>query len=100
MELFLEKTIPARERKNKDRAIARLLQEEHVRTKEYPIDLLTEIVGEVLALDRYWRKILEERESLRGSDYGDKDKLEAEHQLDLNYVPNFEKDIKMFDNLK
>lgn len=99
MEKFLEKEPKARERKFKDKAIGRILQDRHIRTKEYPIEQLTEIVGEVLALDRSWRLILEKREELRGTDYKDKEKLEQETMVALDYQSQFHQDVKAFDKI-
>ncbi len=46
---------------------------------------MADIVGEILSLDRKWRKILEENPELRGQDYGEKEILEVEKQRELGY---------------
>lgn len=81
------KTEPrARERANKNRAIGNLLLEKY-HTGQFSKEVMSNLVGEVLSLDRKWRKILEENPDLRGTDYKDKDRLEQEKQLELGYQP-------------
>ena len=84
---YLEIEPKARERSNKNRAIGNLLIENYF----LKIDKATmqEIVGEVLSLDRQWRKLLEENPELRGKDYDDKDKLSQEKQVSLGYESGF-----------
>lgn len=46
--------------------------------------------------DRAWRKVLEEREDLRGTDYQDKEKLENDKLVELGYrtcTPEQEKEF-------
>jgi len=75
---YLEEEPKFRERSNKDRGIVNLLIQKHptlsILIKEGIISkaILVEMVQEYASMDRSWRKILEENESLRGSDYGDK----------------------------
>jgi len=80
---YLEVQPLARERKNKGRAIGNLLIE------TYDLALSKEsmeiLVRDILSLDRSWRKILEDNPELRGSDYGDKDLLEAKKLEELGY---------------
>jgi len=81
----------ARERKNKDRAIVNLLLtrfqglrtaiENNMTTKEE----LTRFVKAHATYDRGWRKVTEENEDLRGSDYEEKAELEHRTQTDLGY---------------
>ena len=87
---YLELKPEARERKNKDKYLLEIL------TKKYPdvAKNLIEIVHEYTLLDRYWRKILEEREELRGKDYNDKVALEQEKILELGYEVGYTEDIK------
>jgi hypothetical protein len=63
----------ARERKNKDKAIANILIQKHKLTIDR--DLLATVLKEFNSLDREWRQILEKNEDLRGKDYWDKEKL-------------------------
>jgi hypothetical protein len=82
---YLEQQPLARERKNKNRCLANLI------IKEYNIEIdkgkLTDIVGEILNMDRAWRKVLEENENLRGQDYKEKVILEQKKMLELGYEP-------------
>lgn len=77
-----------RERKNKNKFIARWLQ------KKYPHELesislqrLEDIVVDASSVDRYWRLALQNNEEIRGSDYNDKTALQQEKILDLGYEP-------------
>lgn len=74
-----------RERKNKNRGVARLLITMHPTLKDVPIEILTDVITDAATLDRWWRKILEEKPELRGNDYGHKDKLEEKKQIELGY---------------
>ena len=94
---YLKQEPRARERKNKNRAIGNLI------IKIYPTlfegdpethrllpvnkDKMSDMVGEILSLDRKWRKILEDNPDLRGTDYADKTILEQEKMLELDYQP-------------
>lgn len=80
------KTEPrARERKNKNRAIGNLVFKKYGLETDIDKLLLSDVIGEILSLDRKWRKILEENPELRGSDYGEKEVLEVEKQRELGY---------------
>lgn len=57
-------------------------------------DQMQDIISDLQSADRAWRKILEEHEELRGSDYGEKTILEQKKQLELGYEPNYYQDIK------
>lgn len=89
---YLENQPLARERKNKDRAIVNLLLKRHealrnaVEEKLISKELLITLVQEYNSMDRSWRKTLEERPDLRGSDYSDKAYLEQEAQSKLGYT--------------
>ena len=98
MENFLENQPLARERSNKNRAIANLLLKGHP-SLEIGKSLLTEIVGEALSIDRLWRKVLEEREDLRGSDYKQGKILSQEKQIELGYEPAHHRNIKALNRL-
>ena len=90
---YLKSEPRARERKNKNRAIGNLAWNQYshnigdnmgvrvIADKNKIIDM----VGEVLSLDRKWRKILEENPDLRGTDYQDKARLEEEKLQELGY---------------
>lgn len=92
---YLEVRIEYRERSNKNKFIARLLQ------KKYPFELesislqrLEDIVVDCSTFDRAWRKCLEENPSLQGHDYSEKAVLEQKKQIDLGYSPGYQQDIK------
>lgn len=91
---YLEQEPKARERRQKDRALANVLLSNHPSLKDVSKEVLTGIVSEVLYLDRQWRLILSERNDLRGSDYDgkgfkEKKQLEQESQVDLGYESGF-----------
>jgi len=95
---YLKQEPRARERANKNRALGNLI------AKEYGLEIdkskMADIVGEVLSLDRKWRKILEENPDLRGSDYDKKEILEQEKMLELGYSPNYHNDVRQLELLK
>ena len=90
---FLENHPEFRERKNKNKWLGGII------FKKYRIgidlvtnkmddrvrDILGDIVADISNADRAWRKILEENENLRGTDYGSKDELEINKQRELGY---------------
>lgn len=82
---YLKNQPLARERKNKNRAIGNLCRDKYFPNSDLNKDRMEDMVGEILSLDRKWRKILEENPDLRGTDYGDKDELEVEKQRELGY---------------
>ena len=91
---YLKQEPRARERKNKNRAIGNLLIAPYIEKvmkdngfKEFISNKadIADIVGEVLTLDRQWRKILEENPELRGTDYKDKAMLEEKKLEELGY---------------
>src|SRR3990167_6979896 len=92
MKDFLTRTPQARERRQKVRAIAFLLQKLHPSIREIMKDTMIEIVDDTIAFERYWRLILskEENKHLRGTDYDGrgfktKKQLEQESQINLGY---------------
>ncbi len=82
---FLERDERFRERSNKNKGIAILLQGMYPPLKEINLTLLTEILKNHSTMDRDWRDILEEKPRLQGSDYSDKDSLEVKEQKRLGY---------------
>jgi len=88
---YLEREPRFRERKNKDRGIINLILKRYPTLKMAPEscfitkEVLVAIVQDYASLDRWWRKVLEVREDLRGSDYDEKDNLEADHMENLGY---------------
>lgn len=92
---LLETEPKARERKNKNRAIGRIIEKMFpALTDAISIETVMEIVAETLTLDRQWRKLLADNPELRGSDYGDKDELEQKAQINLGYEPGA--NVKLF----
>lgn len=85
LETLLKQQPKARERKNKCRAIAFLLQEECKLLKDLSLERVEELVKMVNSLDREWRKILEDNPELRGTDYKDKDRLVDKKLKELGY---------------
>lgn len=82
---YLQAQPKARERKNKDRAIVNLLIKDNPQLALVDKDTLIKAIRDYTSYDRQWRKILDEHEALRGSDYGDKEQLEQEAQIALGY---------------
>lgn len=82
---FLREQPKARERSNKNRALANLIMRRFVELREMDKDIITKIVEYTITADRDWRWILERHEELRGSDYGEKKKLEQEKLIELGY---------------
>lgn len=83
---LLKKEPRARERKNKQRAVARILLDRHPTLSDGCCSMyLAKILQEAQSLDRSWRKIMEERPDLRGSDYGHKTELVEEAKRELGY---------------
>lgn len=94
------KTTPwARERKNKNTAIAFVLKQNFPALQDIPGKTIANMVGDILTADRGWRDFLLYNKEYRGTDYGDKDMLEQEAQIALGYsggetVSEFRKIVK------
>ncbi len=81
--LNMLRAIPeARERRQKDYYLVKLLTS-HWSSGNPSINALVDLVRDYNSADRFWRKSLEENESLRGRDYGDKVKYEQKKQIEL-----------------
>ena len=79
-----------RERKNKDRGIVNLLINRYglhhaIERGEITKTRLVALVQDFSTMDRAWRKTLEEKAHLRGSDYDEKDELENKAMHGLGY---------------
>ena len=94
---YLEKSLSARERKNKNKFIAWFLI--HKLKLEISEELLEDIIVRANNYDRTWRKILQDNEHLRGKDYNDLIKLEQEKQIELGYEPNYRENVKKLQTL-
>lgn len=71
-----------RERRNRGRFIARLLQKKYPHELDnVPLSRIEEIVKDGISYDREIRDIQQNNEDLRGQDYDDKDKLSQEFQI-------------------
>jgi len=55
---------------------------------------IEDMVDEVINVERYWRKVLQEHPELRGKDYQSKKAVEEEKMLELGYHPFHHTDIK------
>lgn len=98
LKTLLENQPQARERKWKNRAIARVVEDKWPAitcAALFPIEVVSEIVAEILTLDRQWRKILADNPDLRGKDYGDKEELEQKAQIELGYEPGANVKLKI-----
>ena len=90
VEDYLKEQPLFRERKNKDRGIVNLLINRYglqlaIESGHISKDRLVAIVQDFASMDRAWRKTLEKDASLRGSDYDEKDQLEAKAMKNLGY---------------
>ena len=75
----------ARERKNKSRAIKHILVKHYPSLRSIDPGVLQAAIKRSQSLDRAWRKVTETHKSLRGSDYDEKDALEANTKRKLGY---------------
>lgn len=83
---YLKQEPRARERKNKNRAIGYIVRNKYDLVCIIDKEMMADMIGEILSLDRKWRKILEENPELRGTDYKDKDLLEEKKLQELGYL--------------
>lgn len=90
------KTHPdARERSNRYKAISALLRRKYEIPKEVSDDLIQLIIVDGMTCNRFFNKVMQDNEEVRGKDYNDKKKiLEQQAQIDLGYEVGFFKDIK------
>jgi hypothetical protein len=99
IEKYLEDNQDARERKHNNYAICSIIKERFDLFDIISTDGLVSICKLYSTLDRTWRKILSEREDLRGSDYNDKEMLEQEKINELGYMVGVAQDIKKLNTL-
>lgn len=85
MEALLIAEPRARERKNKDRAIRRILIEKYPILRELDKGMLIEVLKAYATYDRAWRKTTEVHVHLRGTDYYEKFQLEDKKKVELGY---------------
>ncbi len=92
VESYLERTELFRERKNKDKGIVNLLMRKYgwlddaIKSGAVSKDSVVAMVQDYASMDRAWRKVLEERPELRGSDYENKAELEHDARVQLGYA--------------
>lgn len=96
---YLKRETKFRERKNKDRGIVNLLIQRYPSLETIQKEILIDAVKDYNSMDRLWRLALSEDESLRGSDYNQKEELSQKKQLDLGYILGFEESIKALNRL-
>lgn len=83
----LEKIPLSRERKNRSRLVWWVLQHD-VSDSSFELmdkDLFCNLFSKAETISRWARKHQQDRPDLRGSDYGEKELLEQETQLNLGY---------------
>ena len=96
---YIEATPLARERKNRSRAIWRILQAKYHAFDTIDLDHFLMWQPEMESISRLIRQIQEQRADLQGTDYGDKVALEQSHILSLGYTMGFDADIKKLETL-
>lgn len=94
MKDHLEKSPKARERKNKNRFIAWLLDKKYDAQMGLSVTQLEQLIVDASSYDRAWRQVEQYEEHLRGTDYNDKTHLEQEKEIELGYQPGIQSDIK------
>ena len=90
---YLKEMPPFRERKNKVRGLANLLIEKY--HLDIPREKMMNIIDDVVAGERYWRKILQNYPEYRGQDYDTKKKVVQKTQINLGYEPHYHQRIKI-----
>lgn len=96
---LLEVEPRARERRNRARAVWKILQLKHNIVeidKEKFLDLFTEIQS----INRLILHIQQYEPDLRGEDYNDKTILEQEKKIELGYEPGYHQDVKKLSKIK
>lgn len=89
-----------RERVNKNKTVARMLQKKYPNELEHiSLQRIEDMIVDAHNLDRAWRKVLQDNPSLRGSDYEEKVVLEQKKELELGYTPGFAQDVKRLANV-
>lgn len=80
-----------RERRYRDVGLVDLILEKNNKTGSMFVDInfLPDFARDYVSYERVWRKVLEENPDLRGDDYGDKEVLEQQVQIDLDYQPGY-----------
>lgn len=76
-----------------------LLEAKYEETGKLSYEDLVQFAGKYDSFRHEYDAVLRDCPDLRGSDYGDKDKLEQEKMLEFNYSPGHYKDTKMLKNM-
>ncbi len=90
----LERNPAARLRRKKNRFLAWLLERKFNTQMGIGVASLEDLLVAAASYDRAWRQVLQHEPQLRGADYGEKDEVEQEKELELGYQPGIKKDIK------
>jgi hypothetical protein len=101
VENYLKTEPRARERANRYKTIANLLMPRYGLDLEDKAlkDKIVGLLGDAESVNRAIRQAQEHDETLRGNDYGEKERLEQEKQVSLGYVAGFQQDIKKLSTL-
>lgn len=99
MYVLLQEVEDARERKNKSKAVAVLIQRDFPKMAEIDRKLLANILERAETYDRYWRQILLDNENLRGKDYKSKKKVVQKKLVELGYSATHYQDKKLLEQL-
>ena len=83
---YLQENVFARERRNKDRAIAHMLVERYPALENVGRETLIAAFQDYDSMNRYWRLCLMENPELRGSDWTTREKMEYRAQENLGYI--------------
>ncbi len=97
---FLEEVPAGRERRNRPRAIWRVLEKKYGEMEAISFDKFLMYYPEMESISRLIRQIQQEREDLRASDYQDKDELEQSAILSLGYSMGHVADVKKLNLIK
>ena len=83
---YLQENVFARERRNKDRAIAHMLVERYPALENVGRETLIAAFQDYDSMNRYWRMLMIEYPELQASDYDTKEKVELRKMEELGYV--------------
>lgn len=90
---YLKDTPQARERRNKVRCISNLVRKNHPAIENVHTETMDNIVDDIVAYERLWRKILLENPDLRGIDYDTKKTVIQKKQIELGYESGYNRKI-------
>jgi len=96
---YIKKEPRFRKRANKNRGLANLLLKMHPVIQSVDPKIFSHIIGEVLTMDRVWRKFMADNPDFRGSDYDEKGRLEQVAMAELGYEVGFKDDMDKLSTL-